>query len=346
MVRAAHVSLAESPGLLDALYGEGLLTETGYRRYGMHDLLRRYARDHAAAGPGTDQALGRLLDYYQHTAALAQDRLARQTRPGPPPATPAALPSAPALEDAGQALAWARAERDSLLACLDHATPAGQHARVTALTAALAELLRRDGPWTEAITRHATALLAARHLGDRLGEANALTHLGNVRRLTGDYQDAAGDLEQALTIYRNLGDRLGEANALTHLGIVRYLTGDYQGAAGDLEQALTIYRNLGNRGGEAEVLNETGTLHRISGEPAEAEACHQQALELARAIGSACYKAHALAGLGRCATAAGHTTRAKALLWQAHAIFQRIGAADTPAVLAELNAITSPGPGQ
>ena len=57
------------------------MTETGYRRYGMHDLLRRYGRDHAAAGPDHDQALGRLLDYYQYTAATAQDRLARQSRP-------------------------------------------------------------------------------------------------------------------------------------------------------------------------------------------------------------------------------------------------------------------------
>ncbi len=132
------------------------MTETGYRRYDMHDLLRRYGRDHAAAGPDDDQALGRLLDYYQYTAATAQDRLARQSRPGPPPAAPGVPPVAPVLGDAGQVLGWARAERDGLLACLGQVTRAGQHARVIALTAALTEL-RRDGPWTEAITRHATA---------------------------------------------------------------------------------------------------------------------------------------------------------------------------------------------
>ena len=44
----AGISLEEAAGLLDGLHGEGLLTETGHRRYGMHDLLRRYARDHAA----------------------------------------------------------------------------------------------------------------------------------------------------------------------------------------------------------------------------------------------------------------------------------------------------------
>lgn len=47
------------------------MTETGYRRYGMHDLLRRYGRDQAAAGPDHDQALGRLLDSPSGTVAAA-----------------------------------------------------------------------------------------------------------------------------------------------------------------------------------------------------------------------------------------------------------------------------------
>ena len=85
----ADTSPAEATRLLDGLHGEGLVTETGYRRYGMHDLLRRYGRDQVAAGPDHDQALGRLLDYYQYTAATAQDR---QSRPGPPPAAPASTP--------------------------------------------------------------------------------------------------------------------------------------------------------------------------------------------------------------------------------------------------------------
>jgi tetratricopeptide (TPR) repeat protein len=208
----AGTSATEAAGLLDGLHGEGLLTETGHRRYGMHDLLRRYARDHAAAAPAQDaqRALERLLDYYQHTAARAEARLARQTRPGPPPAAPAGLPAAPDLDDDGQALAWARADRASLLACLDHAAAAGQHARVIALTAGLAGLLRRDGPWADAITRHAAAAQAAQRLGDRLGQAGALNDLGVVRWLTGDYPAAAQVLEQALGIYRDLGDRLGQ----------------------------------------------------------------------------------------------------------------------------------------
>ena len=59
---------------------------------------------------------------------------------------------------------------------------------------------------------------AARHLGDRPGQAGALTDLGDVRRLTGDYPGAVRDLQEALGIYRDLGDRPGQANALNPWG--------------------------------------------------------------------------------------------------------------------------------
>ena len=374
---------------LEGLYDQYLLTEPTQGRYRLHDLIREHARALAVRlDPDGDRdgATARLLDYYQHAAARADALLARQTRPAPAPAD-AMMPAAvPALADQEQALAWARAERASLLACLDHATETGQHARVTALTGGLAGLLRRDGPWAEAITRHTVAIQATRHLGDRLGQANALydrgavrllasdypaaaqvleqalgiyrdlgdrlgqanalNYLGAGRRRTGDYPAAAQVLEQALDIYRDLGDRLGQANALGNLGAVRRRTGDYPAAAQDLEQALGIYRDLGNRGGEAETLNEIGTLHRVSGDLAQAEECHKQALELARAIASTRDEAHALADLGRCAMAAGHATQAEILLRQALEIFQRIGAAEAPGLLAELDALTGPPPAQ
>ena len=217
----AGTSLDEAAGLLDVLHGEGLLTETGHRRYGMHDLLRRYARDHAAAGPASAAGGGAAA------GLLPAHSRPRRRPPGPPdPARPSArrpgrAARGPGPAGHGQALAWVRADRANLLACLDHATAAGQHARVIALTAGIAGLLRRDGPWADAITRHAAAVQAAQHAGDRLGQANALTDLGNARRLAGDYPGAAQALEQALGIYRDLGNRLGQANALNYLGNVR-----------------------------------------------------------------------------------------------------------------------------
>jgi len=376
-------SLAMARRGLEALYDQYLLTEPVPGRYRMHDLIREHAR--ALAGrldPDDDreQATAQLLDYYQDAAARAEALLADIARTAPAPAagtTPAAVP---VLAGREQALAWARAERASLLACLDQATAAGQHARVIALTAGLAGLLRHDGPWAEAITRHATAVRAARHLGDRPGQANALTSLGDVRRLTGDYPGAARDLEEALGIHRDLGDRLGQANALTDLGGVRVmtgdfprgtrdleealgiyrnlgsrrgqanailflgigrrLTGDYPGAARDLEEALGIYRELAERGGEVTALNEAGTLSRVRGDLAQAGSCHQQALDLARQIGSPRDEAQALAGLARRALDAGDGAGAGAGLRQALEIFQRIGAAEAADVSAELDTLS------
>ena len=178
------VGLAAARRGLEALYDQYLLTEPTPGRYRMHDLIREHARTLAARhDPGDEQgrATDRLLDYYQHTAAKAEALLTRQARPTPAVGTmPAAVP---ALAGPGQALAWVRAERDNVLACLDYATATGQYTRTVALTGAIASLLRYDGPWAEAVTRHATAERAAYQAGDRLGQANALNDLGDLGRL-------------------------------------------------------------------------------------------------------------------------------------------------------------------
>ena len=83
--RGARVPVPVAAGLLQALYQARLLigTKATWGRYGMHDLIRTYIQDRAATMPAEDreQALNRLLDYYQHTATRAE---ARQTRPGSP----------------------------------------------------------------------------------------------------------------------------------------------------------------------------------------------------------------------------------------------------------------------
>jgi tetratricopeptide (TPR) repeat protein len=286
---------------LEALYDQYLLTEPAQGRYRLHDLIREHAR--ALAGRldldrDRDHATARLLDYYQYTAVRADALIARQARPAPAPAAGPIPAAVPALVDSEWALAWARAERASLLACLDHATATGQDARVIALSAGLAGLLRHDGPWADAITRHATAIQAARHLGDRLGQANAISDLGDVRRATGDYPAAAQAHEQALGIYRDLGDRLGQANALSDLGAACWAIGDYPAAAQAQEQALGIFRDLGDRLGQATALNRLGVVQLATGDYPAAAQAHKQALGIFRDLGDQLGQANALRYLG------------------------------------------------
>jgi tetratricopeptide (TPR) repeat protein len=313
---------------LDALYDQYLLTEPAHGRYRLHDLIREHAHALAAhldPDQDRDAATTRLLDYYQHTATRAAALIARQPRPGPAPADDAIPAVVPALADREQALAWLRAERATLLACLDHATGTGQHARVIALTAGLAALLRRDGPWTEAIIRHTAAIQAARQLGDRLGQAGALDDLGFVRQLTGDYPAAAQDLEQALDIYRGLGDRLGHATALLYLGVVRWLTSDYPAAVQDLEQALGICRNLGDRLGQAGALNDLGAVRLATGDYPAAAQDLEQALDIYRDLGDRLGQATALLYLGNVRRLTGDYPAAAQDLEQALDIYRDLG---------------------
>ena len=284
---------------LEVLYDQYLLAEVAQGRYRMHDLIRQHARtlaDRLDSEHDQEQAVSGLLDYYQHTAALAESLLARRTVPALAAGTTST--PVPVLADREQALAWARAERASLLACLDHAVAAGQHARVVALTAGLAGLLRHDGPWADALTRHATALRAAQYLGDRLGQANALTDLGRVRLLTDDFAGAGRDLAEALDIYRGVGNQLGQANALNNLGDMRRLVGDYPAAARDLEEALGIYRDLGNRLGQANVLTNLGIMRRLTGDYPAAARDLEEGLGIYRDLGDHPGQTMALNNLG------------------------------------------------
>ena len=299
---------------LEALYDQYLLSEVAQGRYRLHDLLREHAR--ALAGRldpdgDRDEAAARLLDYYQHASALADALLARQARAAAPVAStiPAAVP---ALAGQEQALAWIRAERANLIACLDYAAGTGQHARIIALTAGLAAVLAGDGPWAEAITRHATAARSARHIGDRPGQATALINLGNVRRLAG-YPGAARDVEEALGICRDLGDRLGQAWALTNLGNVR-LAGDHPGAARALEEALGISGDLGDRLGQATALTSLGIVRQLTGDYPGAARVLEEALGISRDLGNLLGQANALTNLGGVRRLAGdHSGAARAL---------------------------------
>jgi len=320
--------LAAARGHLEALYNQYLIAEPARGRYRLHDLIREHARALAGADDPADNdaVTSRLLDYYQHTAGTAGDKLARQTRTRPDPAPlTAPPPAAPDLPDGTRALAWLRAERANLLACLDEVTTSGQHAPVVALTAGLAPLLRQDGPSTDAITRHTAAVQAARQAVDRPGEAAALLDLGDARQLICDYPGATQVLQEALAIARDIGDRQGEANALLDLTEVRLQTGDFPGAGRALEEALGIHRDLGDYLGEANVLLELGKVRWVTGDAQAAAEVLQEAMRLYRDLGDRRNQGNALNNLGQTWVDTGDYPGATQAFQEALAIFRDLG---------------------
>jgi tetratricopeptide (TPR) repeat protein/transcriptional regulator with XRE-family HTH domain len=285
---------------LEDLYERYLIAEPARGRYRLHDLIREHARALAASDRSDERcaALERLLDYYAHAAA-ASDRLLA-LHPGIRPEPVASSPPAvlPALGDQVKALAWARAERANLLACLDHASRTGDQARIIAFTAGLSGLLRIDGPWTDAIALNTLAVTAARKLGNKPAQANALNDLGSMRQFAGDYGDATRALRDAFDIYQELSDQLGQADTLSNLGLVYWLASDYPGAAQALEQALSLFRDLSDVHGEANALLDLGATQIVIGNTTAAVQAMEQALTIYRDLGEREYEAQALLDLG------------------------------------------------
>jgi DNA-binding SARP family transcriptional activator len=319
--------LDEAAAHLDALHGDRLVEEPIARRYAMHDLIRQYARGLASDGPADqrEQATGRLLDYYQHTARAADAHLARHTRSTTGMLVPAPA-AAPDLPGRNEAHTWMTAERANLVSCIGYAAEHRQDARVAGLTAGIAAHLRHYGPWPQAIALHTAAARAASRVGDRLSEAGALLELGDMQCMTSDYPEATGALERALVIFRSVGDRLGEANALYMLGVVRQQSAaDFPAATGLLERALVIFRGVGDRLGEANALNSMGAVRRLAGDYPQAADLLERALGIFRAVGSRTGEANALRSLGAVRQLTADYPTATTLMEQALGISRGLG---------------------
>lgn len=299
-----NTDLPQAEEHLKALYGDHLLTEPAYHRYGMHDLIRAYARDLAAGDPPDlrQAAIERLLDYYQHTATQADAHIARYTRTGSTGPIPA---HAPALTSPDAARRWLRTERANLEACLQHATDHHQDKRSVALSAGLAGLLSTDGPWLFALSVLTAAATTAARLGDRLAQANALIELGRLRFFMGDYPAAVQTQHEALELYRGLDNRIGQANALTFLGQLRGSTGDYEGAIQDHQDALELHRELDDHYGQANALLLLGQMWSATGNHEGAAQSLQEALDAYRELGDQIGQASALTYLGQVRLATG-----------------------------------------
>jgi tetratricopeptide (TPR) repeat protein len=154
------------------------------------------------------------------------------------------------------------------------------------------------GDIRRAIEYHENYLVIAQEIGDRRGEGAALGNLGSAYLVIGDTRRAIEHNEQALTIMRAIGDRRSEGSRLDVLGSAYAAVGETRRAVGYYEQSLVIAREIGDRLGEGVVLGNLGRAYAVLGEHRRAIELYQQRLVIAREIGDRRGEGSALNNLG------------------------------------------------
>jgi tetratricopeptide (TPR) repeat protein len=303
--------------ITDELTRAHIIDATGSRRYAMHDLMRAYAAERAAADvspAAARDALNRLFDYYLDAAAAAVRTLYphlkdRHLQRGDSEWT------LPATDPPDRALGWLDAERANLTAMaglsgpdwpqrtdlsmilnrylLDqrHFTEAlVVHRHAVEATKGndghvrnnLAAVLANLGRGEEAVEHLRLALTPCRAAGDAYGEGRTLANLAYISLRRGEFPQAIELQAQALHAYRAAGVPHLEAMTLLQMGYSKECLGRYDEAAEDLHAGLAICREHDARLVEGYTLGALGSVYRHMGRVAEAVELIGHCLEICR----------------------------------------------------------------
>jgi DNA-binding SARP family transcriptional activator/tetratricopeptide (TPR) repeat protein len=324
----------EARRALDRLATAHLLEPRGDGRYGVHDLLRRYAAGldaGADADADRDAATRHLLAHYlAHADAAARLRYPQMQR------LPAAAPPAGSpFSDAAAALSWLDAERANLVGAARHAASAGPRPMAwlladalrgylwlyhhipewlavseAARTAAeadddlpgqalanlsLAQARRRSGGADEAVAHYLDAADLAKRADWTEGAAAALTSLADLYRNQGRLEEAVEVCLRACAEYAGTGMGNGRAAAHGNLGHIYLDLGRLPEADHHYRASLRICAELpSTTAGEAYVLAGLGTVCHLTGRGDEGRELHERGLAAARAGGDRQGEANAL----------------------------------------------------
>lgn len=315
---------------LDRLTRANLVQAAGPGRYLLHDLLRLYAREQADAADRA--ATARLYDWYVAGCDAAAQTLypAKLRLPRPAPAVTFDTPA--------RAGAWLDAERANLVAATVFAAANGPYDKALALADGLRGFLwlrMFTVDWELVAT---AGLAAATAAGDLAGQAAAHLSMADLVRCQGHFPDAIAHYTEAVALAERGGWSRGQAVALGNLGTAHFWLGDLPTAAEHYRQALQLARAEGRLGAQAVRLGNLGLVYWSLGRFAEAADHQAQALALNRALGERGNEGVDLANLGECQHALGNLDLARNHLVEALAIHEEVGdrgaEAETRAVLA------------
>ncbi|MFF0745376.1 ATP-binding protein [Streptomyces sp. NPDC004111] len=350
--------------ILRRLEAASLIGQDAAGRYRMHDLIRRYATTaHRLPDTVRTAALGRILDFYTHTAHAA-DRLLEAHRdpialdPPAPGAHPLPLPGIAAAMD------WFTAEHRNLLAAQRTAVAQDLHRTAWQLAWTLNNFHYRRGHRHEQLAVWQLAVRSAARLPDP--GAQILTHrlLGRAHVVLGHQQEAIDALHRALALSEQHDDRalqahahytlasiwpddhkalaharralelyggfdrpVWEANARNAVGWFAARLGDHDTGREHCRAALAQYEEHRDLPGQAQTLDSLGYIDHHSGHHEDAVGHYRRAVALYRDLGNSYEAADTLDRLGHAHTALGDRDRARAVWAEARDLFAQQGRA-------------------
>ncbi|MEV6158058.1 BTAD domain-containing putative transcriptional regulator [Nonomuraea sp. NPDC052129] len=225
----ADVDQTTAEAALDELTEARLLEPVGDGRFRMHDLLRLFAAELAAAHDAPRErtrAVGRALEWYLDRLRRLQTLL----QPHLMPVSGGGNASDVGLPDLAAALLWLDTELPCLVAAVVQAAKGEQGGFVIELTALIKAIAMKSGYWRELETIARLAIEVARRDGDRAAEAATLATLGLLEWKSGRPEAARALLHRALDLWRAVGERGEEGLALHNLGWLCMQTGDLDAA--------------------------------------------------------------------------------------------------------------------
>jgi len=131
--------------------------------------------------------------------------------------------------------------------------------------------------------------------------------------------------QEGLALFRESGHKPGIMQALTDLGELGRVDGDYDLAQKAYEECLALSRETGSKLREAITLANLGGVAQYRGLPGQAGALIAESLALLRELGDEKYSAMNLAGMAGSVAAGGHPQAAARLLGAAEALLETLG---------------------
>ncbi|MGE5291022.1 MAG: BTAD domain-containing putative transcriptional regulator [Micromonosporaceae bacterium] len=169
------------------------------------------------------------------------------------------------------------------------------------------------------------ALLLFEKLGDAHGSAMTLGMLAFAYRIAGDYDSALAQYQKALTGFRQVGDKVGEADALTNMAQIHLDREDFDAVSDLLNEALVICRSFRAWRIVAQTEYRLGEFLLRKGDLEQAEWAFVSVLRAVVREGDVVGEAYALQGLGTARMMQGRYDLAEENLHAAVILSRRVG---------------------